>query len=111
MREFRVRHPQYRAAGVSIAGVSRESPDSNAQWVARLGLPFPLLSDPESEAGRALHVTRRVPLGGWNIVFFRRTTFLADSRGVIVNVWEQVKVRGHAAQVLDAATALPRVPV
>lgn len=106
MREFRVHHSEFTAAGIAVAGVSRERATSNAEWTKRLGLPYPLLSDREGEAGRAFGVTRHVGLGAWNVEFFRRTTFLADASGTIASVWESVKARGHAAQVLEAARAL-----
>ena len=35
-----------------------------------------------------------------------RATFLADADGKIVRVWPKVKVKGHAAQVLEAVKAL-----
>ena len=106
MREFRVRHSEFQAAGVAVAGVSRESPESNRRWAERLGLPYPLLSDREGEAGRAFEVTHRVGIGSWAIEFFRRTTFLAGTDGVIAAAWGDIKVRGHAARVLAAARAI-----
>lgn len=33
-------------------------------------------------------------------------TFLIDANGVIARVWTKVKVKGHAQEVLEAATAL-----
>jgi peroxiredoxin Q/BCP len=36
----------------------------------------------------------------------RRTTFLIDPDGRIAQVWENVKVDGHAEAVLEAAKAL-----
>ncbi len=35
-----------------------------------------------------------------------RTTFLIDAEGRIAQVWNKVKVDGHAEAVLDAARAL-----
>jgi thioredoxin-dependent peroxiredoxin len=35
-----------------------------------------------------------------------RTTFLIDARGRVAEVWEKVKVEGHAEEVLRAARAL-----
>jgi peroxiredoxin Q/BCP len=35
-----------------------------------------------------------------------RSTFLVDGAGQIAGVWRKVKVPGHAAAVLKAATAL-----
>jgi len=33
-----------------------------------------------------------------------RATFLIDEKGKIAQVWRKVRVKGHAAEVLDAVT-------
>lgn len=53
-------------------------------------------------------MVRAVGLGPWKLEFFRRTTFLIDAAGTVAAVWGDVKIRGHAAQVLAAAAALGR---
>jgi len=103
MREFRVHHDELEAAGVAVAGVSRETPESNATWAARLELPYPLLSDRDGEAARALGVMRPVKIGGWTLELMRRVTVLIDVRGVIAATWSRVRARGHAREVLEAA--------
>jgi peroxiredoxin Q/BCP len=35
-----------------------------------------------------------------------RSTFLIDAKGVIRREWRKVRVKGHAAQVLEAAKEL-----
>ncbi len=40
-------HPQFTAAGVRIVGISVDSVGQNAAMVDKIGLPFPLLSDPD----------------------------------------------------------------
>jgi peroxiredoxin len=47
-------------------------------------------------------------VGAWTIDLFRRVTLLVDDTGAIAAVWGQVKIRGHAAAVLEAARALRR---
>ncbi len=105
MREFRAHYAEFQRAGLEAAGVSLDSPESARTWATRLRLPYPLLSDPDRLAGNAFGVLRRVGIGGWNIEFFRRSTFLIDARGVVVAVWGKVKTRGHALDVLDVARA------
>lgn len=39
-------HPQFTAAGARLVGISVDPVNQNAAMVAKLGLPFPLLSDP-----------------------------------------------------------------
>lgn len=107
MREFRVRHAEFADANVKVAGVTIDTLESCRQWARRLRLPYPLLSDSGREAGSQCHVLRRIGLGGWNIEFFHRTTLLIDAGAVVRAVWGEVKLRGHAREVLEAARALP----
>ena len=106
MREFRAHHAELKQAGVQVAGVSTDTPASSREWAQRMELPYPLLSDVERTAGNAFGVIRRIGIGTWNVEFFRRTTFLVDARGIVSAVWEKVKVRGHAHEVLRMARAL-----
>ena len=106
LREFRVLHDRFEAAGIAIAGISLDSLESHRRWAERLQIRYPLLSDPEREAGRALGILRRVGIGGWGVEFLRRCTFLVDDTGRIAAVWSKVKVRGHAAEVLQVAQVL-----
>ena len=38
----------------------------------------------------------------------QRATFLSNEKGIITNVWEKVKVPGHAEDVLKAAEELSK---
>lgn len=109
MREFRVRHSELEAAGARVAGVTVDSIESCRRWAARLRLPYPLLADVERAAGEQCHVLRRIGLGGWNVEFFQRSTFLIDTGGIVRGVWGRVSPRGHARQVLEAVRALPAI--
>ena len=109
LREFRERHPEYRRSGIEVAGINADSVENNRAWAERLRLPFPLLSDPERTAAGAFGGLRRFGIGAWTIELFRRRTVLADRRGLIAALWERVRIRGHAAEVLTAALALDRV--
>ena len=106
LREFRAHHAEFVAAGVGLAGVSREAVSSNRHWVERLELPYPILSDHDGILGRAVGVLDSRKLGAWSVEFLRRSTLLAGADGRIAAVWTRVRVRGHAREVLDAARSL-----
>ena len=109
LREFRDAYPDYEAAGVGLAGVSVDTLESHARWIARLHIPFPLISDSERQAGRALDLMRRVGVGSWGVEFFRRVTLVVDAQGIITAAWGKVQIRGHAQQVLAVAKAVKRL--
>jgi hypothetical protein len=47
---------EIRSLGVEFVAVANEEPANHAEWRERLDLPFQLLSDPDSEFARAMHV-------------------------------------------------------
>ena len=110
MREFRAHHVDLQQLGVEVAGISTDPPENSREFAERMKLPFPLLSDVERKAGQAFGVLRKVGIGSWNVEFFRRATYLVDKRGIVVAMWEKVKVRGHAQEVLQMARALAAPP-
>jgi len=108
LREFRARHKELIAEGLAVAGVTRNDPEVNDRWAKRLGLPYPLLTDSEGDAGRAFGVIRRIGIASWKVEMFRRATFLVDMHGIVSAVWREVKIRGHAREVMDVARVLAR---
>lgn len=70
-------HGELASAGVTVAGVSPQSPDSHARFAQKYSLPFTLLADADKIAARLYGV--RGPLG----LGVRRATFLIGTDGVI----------------------------
>lgn len=99
-------HSEFTTAGVAVAGMSRDTPAHNRDWTERLSLPYPVLSDADGVAGRRLGMLRSLHIGAWTIEFLRRSTLLVAVDGTISAVWSDVRIRGHATQVLAAAQAL-----
>lgn len=101
--DFRDEERNFRAAGVTILGVSPDSVKSHAGFASKFELPFPLLSDPEKQLAQAYGVWALKKNYGkeyWGIV---RSTFFVDKNGKVASEWRQVKVKGHAAAVLGEA--------
>jgi peroxiredoxin Q/BCP len=105
-QEFAALAAQFAKAGILIAGVSRDSLASHEKFCARMGFPFPLLSDEDERVCRQFDVIRMKTLYGRSSLGVERSTFLIDERGVLRREWRKVKVAGHARTVLQAASAL-----
>ncbi|MFB6080659.1 MAG: peroxiredoxin [Haloferacaceae archaeon] len=92
--EFTGELETYRAAGVTVYGVSVDDVDSHADFAEKYGIEFDLLADPDGEVADAFDVERR--RGGTTA----RTTFvLVDGR--VHEVYTGVDPSGHARQVLS----------
>ncbi|MGJ7906435.1 MerR family transcriptional regulator [Actinopolyspora sp. H202] len=95
---FRDHHRELLAAGASgVFGLSSQHTDYQRELVERLGLPFPMLSDPTHNLARALGLpTFRA---GGLLLYERLTLIVRDS--FVEHVFHSVPVpREHAGQVL-----------
>ncbi|HSB67607.1 MAG TPA: thioredoxin-dependent thiol peroxidase [Anaerolineales bacterium] len=97
---FRDGYSQYAQAGVTILGVSPDSPASHAKFKAKYGLPFPLLADIGHKVCELYQVWGTKKNYGREYQGVFRTTFLIDKKGEIVHVFENVKPAGHSGEVL-----------
>jgi len=105
-QDFRDLHAQFRRAGTTIVGISRDSVASHQKFRDRERLPFELLSDEDEKVCGLFDVIREKSLYGRKFMGIERSTFLFDGKGVLRREWRKVKVPGHAEEVLEAAKSL-----
>jgi peroxiredoxin Q/BCP len=86
----------------AVVGVSKDSPAALARWKEKLGLPFPLLSDPDAGVQKAYGVWKEKNMYGKKVMGTERTTVIVGPDGKVERVFAKVKVDGHAAEVLAA---------
>lgn len=104
--DFQALAGQFAALGAVILGVSRDSVASHEKFRARQGFTFDLLSDAQETACRAYDVIREKNMYGKTVLGIERSTFLIDADGVLREAWRKVKVKDHAAAVLERLKAL-----
>ena len=92
----------FRAKGVEVIGISKDSQASHARFAEKHSLPFLLLSDPELTAIRAYGVWQEKKLYGKTSMGVVRTTFLIDAEGRIERIMKRVKPDTNAAEILAA---------
>ena len=103
---FRDDYSAYETAGVTILGVSPDSPESHAKFKVKFSLPFPLLADDDHKICDAYGVWGPKQFMGKEYEGVLRTTFLIDAQGNIARVFEKVRPAEHSTEVLDALRAL-----
>jgi len=94
---------KFHAAGVEILGVSTDSLRSHQKFLEKYGLSFPLLADTEHTLAERYGVWQQRTFMGRAHMGVARTTFVIGKDGLIKAVFPDVKVEGHAAEVLAAA--------
>lgn len=99
---FRDDYSAYVEAGVTILGVSPDSPKSHAKFKQKFQLPFPLLADEEHLVCEAYGVWGQKKFMGREYMGVSRTTFLISPDGKIKKIFADVKPSDHSAEVLAA---------
>lgn len=85
---------------MAVVGVSKDTPAALARWKEKLGLPFPLLSDPDAAVMKAYGVWKEKSMYGKKVMGTERTTVVIGPDGTVEQVFPKVKVDGHAAAVM-----------
>jgi peroxiredoxin Q/BCP len=105
-QNFRDLKPEFDKAAAVILGCSGDTVESQAKFHAKENVNFPLLSDTEFEAIEAYDARRMKSFLGKTFLGIVRSTFLIGPDGRIAGIWDKVKVKGHAQEVLDAVKKL-----
>ncbi len=103
---FRDSFPAFGRSKARVLGVSPDSEASHAKFIAKYGLPFTLLADPDKVLANAYGVWVKKQNYGREYMGILRSTFVVDGKGVVQKVWRGVKVDGHVGKVLEAVKAL-----
>jgi thioredoxin-dependent peroxiredoxin len=86
------------AAGITVVGISPDSPEKLATFRAKEGLTFPLASDPDKSVLAAYGAFGEKSLYGRTVVGVIRSTFVIDAEGRIERAMYNVKATGHVAK-------------
>jgi len=105
-QDFRDQIKAFDKAGCTVVGVSKDSVKRHDNFVEKQNLPFKLISDENGTLCEDFGVWVEKNMYGRKYMGILRATFLVDAKGVIRQVWPKVKVKGHAAEVLEAAKSL-----
>ena len=86
--------------GYVVLGCSADSPEKHQKFINKYNLPFPLISDENKEVLNAYGVWGPKKFMGRTFDGIKRTTFVIDEEGKIINIIEKVKTKEHASQIL-----------
>ena len=105
--DFTALAADFAAAGTAVLGISKDPPAKHRKFAEKHGLTVPLATDAaEGGLSDALGIWTEKQNYGRTYMGMVRTTLLVGADGRIARVWDKVKVKGHAAEVLEAAKSL-----
>tara|TARA_Y100000766_G_C18750918_1_gene528425 strand:+ start:137 stop:610 length:474 start_codon:yes stop_codon:yes gene_type:complete len=104
-KDFSALKSAFDKADVSLLGVSKDSAKKHQNFIAKHDLTVDLATDAADDGlSDELGVWTEKQMYGKTYMGMVRSTFLIGGDGQILRVWPKVKVKGHAEEVLEAAT-------
>ena len=85
-----------------VIGISKDNVKKQAKFREKYNLTCELGADFENNVCEQFGVWVEKSMYGRKYMGIQRATFLSNEKGIITNVWEKVKVPGHADEVLAA---------
>jgi peroxiredoxin Q/BCP len=103
--DFQAHLPNFTAGRAAVLGVSILDAKSKAKFATRHNLTFPLLADADHAVAEKYGVWQEKSRYGRKYMGIVRTTYLIGADGKVARRWDNVKVDGHAADVLNTVDA------
>jgi peroxiredoxin Q/BCP len=105
-RDFTALRPEFEKAGAVVIGVSPDTVKKHERFAAKHNLGIDLAADEALDTLKAYGVWGEKSMYGRTYMGVIRSTFLIDTEGRIARVWRDIKVKGHAEEVLEAVRAM-----
>ena len=93
--------PKFKKLNCEILGISKDNLKSHDKFRDKYKIKFDLLADEKIKVLKKYKVWAKKKFMGREFMGIVRTTFLIDKKGKIIKIWNNVKVKDHAKEVLD----------
>ena len=91
-----------------VYGISKDNLKSHDKFKDKYKIKFDLLADEELTVLKKYKVWGKKKFMGREFMGVLRTTFLIDKKGKIIRIWDNVKVKDHAKDVLETIKNLSK---
>jgi peroxiredoxin Q/BCP len=100
-KDFSKLYKDFKKINCEILGVSKDSIESHKKFIAKFKIPFQLLSDEKTLVLKKYGAWGEKSMYGKKFMGIKRTTVLIDTKGKLVKIWNNVRVKDHANEVLN----------
>ena len=100
-KDFTKLYKQFKKLNCEIVGISKDSIESHKKFINKFKIPFQLLSDEKMIALKKYGAWGEKSMYGKKFMGIKRTTVLINPKGKIIKIWNNVKVKDHAKEVLN----------
>ncbi len=99
--EFNKLLPKFKKLECEVFGISKDSLKSHDKFKDKYKIKFDLLADEELKVLKKYKVWKKKKFMGREFMGVVRTTYLLDKKGQILKIWNNVKAKDHAKEVLE----------
>ncbi len=99
--EFNKLLPKFKKLECEVYGISKDNLKSHDKFRDKYKIKFDLLADEELKVLKKYKVWKKKKFMGREFMGVVRTTYLLDKKGQILKVWNNVKAKDHAIEVLE----------
>ena len=92
---------KFKKLNCDVFGISKDDLKSHNKFKEKYKIKFDLLADDEIKIVKSYKVWAKKKFMGREFMGVIRSTFLIDPKGKIVKIWDNVKVKDHAKEVLE----------
>jgi thioredoxin-dependent peroxiredoxin len=100
-KDFSKLYKEFKKLNCEIVGISKDSIESHRKFISKFKIPFHLLSDEKIISLKKYGAWGEKSMYGKKFMGIKRTTVLINLKGKIIKIWNNVKVKDHAKEVLN----------
>ena len=93
---------KFKKLNCEVYGISKDNIKSHNKFKEKYKIKFDLLADDELKIIKSYKVWAKKKFMGREYMGVVRSTFLINPKGKIMKIWDNVKVKNHANEVLEA---------
>ena len=99
--EFAKSYKTLQKMKVDVLGISKDSIESHIKFIEKFKFPFPLLSDETAKVLKLYGAWGEKSMYGKKFMGIKRTTVLISNTGIVLKIWNNVKVKDHVNNVIN----------
>ena len=100
-KDFTKLYKEFKKLNCEIIGISKDDIESHKKFINKFKIPFQLLSDEKIIVLKKYGAWGEKSMYGKKFMGIKRTTVLINPKGKIIKIWNNVKVKDHAKEVLN----------
>jgi len=100
-KDFTKLYKEFKKLNCEIVGISKDDIESHKKFINKFKIPFQLLSDEKIVVLKKYEAWGEKSMYGKKFMGIKRTSVLINPKRKIIKIWNNIKVKDHAKEVLN----------